>query len=94
MLIDTGVGNHKERPHFPPFTHLETDFLRHLEAVGIQPDDVDVVINTHLHVDHTGWNTQLQGRDWIPTFPKRRTTCPVQMSNSGTRETATSSGEG
>ncbi|WP_234714287.1 MBL fold metallo-hydrolase [Mycolicibacterium chlorophenolicum] len=70
VLIDTGVGNHKERPHFPPFTHLETDFLRHLEAVGIQPDDVDVVINTHLHVDHTGWNTQLQGRDWIPTFPK------------------------
>jgi glyoxylase-like metal-dependent hydrolase (beta-lactamase superfamily II) len=33
---------------------------------------VDIVINTHLHVDHVGWNTRLDGRDWVPTFPNAR----------------------
>jgi glyoxylase-like metal-dependent hydrolase (beta-lactamase superfamily II) len=30
---------------------------------------VDIVVNTHLHVDHVGWNTYLDGRTWVPTFP-------------------------
>jgi glyoxylase-like metal-dependent hydrolase (beta-lactamase superfamily II) len=69
ILVDTGVGNHKERPYAPVWSHLETDFLAGLARAGVRPEDVDIVINTHLHVDHVGWNTYLDGRQWVPTFP-------------------------
>jgi glyoxylase-like metal-dependent hydrolase (beta-lactamase superfamily II) len=69
ILIDTGVGNHKERPYSPVWSHLETDFLGNLAKAGVRPEDVDIVVNTHLHVDHVGWNTYLHDRLWVPTFP-------------------------
>ncbi|MGY0071660.1 MBL fold metallo-hydrolase [Streptomyces sp. QTS137] len=69
ILVDTGVGNHKERPYAPVWSHLETDFMANLARAGVQPEDVDIVINTHLHIDHVGWNTYLDGRRWVPTFP-------------------------
>ena len=69
ILVDTGVGNHKERPYSPVWSHLDTDFLANLARAGVTPEDVDIVINTHLHVDHVGWNTFLDGRHWVPTFP-------------------------
>ncbi|OBK90763.1 MBL fold metallo-hydrolase [Mycolicibacter sinensis] len=69
ILVDTGVGNHKERPNSPIWDHLDTDFLGGLARAGVRPTDVDLVINTHLHVDHVGWNTRLDGGDWVPTFP-------------------------
>ncbi|MET9494377.1 MBL fold metallo-hydrolase [Streptomyces sp. NPDC006552] len=69
ILVDTGVGNHKDRPHAPVWHHLDTDFLGNLARAGVRPEDVDLVINTHLHVDHVGWNTYLDGRTWTPTFP-------------------------
>jgi glyoxylase-like metal-dependent hydrolase (beta-lactamase superfamily II) len=69
ILIDTGVGNHKERPYSPVWSRLDTDFLGALARAGVEPEDVDVVVNTHLHVDHVGWNTRLDGREWVPTFP-------------------------
>ncbi|WP_184577886.1 MBL fold metallo-hydrolase [Streptomyces zagrosensis] len=70
ILVDTGVGNHKERPYAPVWSHLRTDFLDDLARAGVQPDDVDLVINTHLHVDHVGWNTYLEDGVWTPTFPR------------------------
>jgi glyoxylase-like metal-dependent hydrolase (beta-lactamase superfamily II) len=69
ILVDTGVGNHKERPYSPVWSHLDTGFLDALAAAGVRPEDVDLVVNTHLHVDHVGWNTRLDGRTWVPTFP-------------------------
>ena len=69
ILVDTGVGNHKDRPYAPVWSRLDTDYLRNLAAYGVRPEDVDVVVNTHLHVDHVGWNTYLDGRTWVPTFP-------------------------
>ncbi|GAA4692562.1 Glyoxylase, beta-lactamase superfamily II [Promicromonospora umidemergens] len=69
ILVDTGVGNHKERPYSPVWSRLNTDFLGNLARAGVRPEDVDLVINTHLHVDHVGWNTYLDDRDWVPTFP-------------------------
>ncbi|MFI8191699.1 MBL fold metallo-hydrolase [Streptomyces sp. NPDC085946] len=69
ILVDTGVGNHKDRPYAPVWNRLETDFLADLAHAGVEPEDVDIVINTHLHVDHVGWNTYLNGRQWVPTFP-------------------------
>jgi glyoxylase-like metal-dependent hydrolase (beta-lactamase superfamily II) len=69
ILVDTGVGNHKERPYAPIWGHLKTDFLGNLARAGVAPEDVDIVINTHLHIDHVGWNTRLHDRAWVPTFP-------------------------
>lgn len=69
ILIDTGIGNHKERPAVPSWGHLDLDFLGNLARAGVHPDDVDLVVNTHLHVDHVGWNTRLEGQFWVPTFP-------------------------
>jgi glyoxylase-like metal-dependent hydrolase (beta-lactamase superfamily II) len=69
ILVDTGVGNHKERPYAGVWSRRDTAFLDNLAAAGVQPEDVDLVINTHLHIDHVGWNTRLDGRTWAPTFP-------------------------
>lgn len=69
ILVDTGVGNHKERPYATVWSRLDTGFLDNLARAGVQPEDVDLVINTHLHIDHVGWNTRLDGRTWVPTFP-------------------------
>ncbi|WP_033288792.1 MBL fold metallo-hydrolase [Amycolatopsis jejuensis] len=69
ILVDTGAGNHKERPYAKVWSHLDTGFLDTLAAAGVRPEDVDLVVNTHLHGDHVGWNTRLEGREWVPTFP-------------------------
>ncbi|MEV0161303.1 glyoxylase-like metal-dependent hydrolase (beta-lactamase superfamily II) [Nonomuraea fuscirosea] len=69
ILVDTGVGNHRYRPYAPVWSYLDTGFLANLARAGVRPEDVDLVINTHLHVDHVGWNTFQDGRAWVPTFP-------------------------
>ena len=69
ILVDTGIGNGKYRPYFPLMSYLDTDFLDRLAAVGVAPADVDLVINTHVHADHVGWNTTLEAGAWVPTFP-------------------------
>lgn len=72
VLVDTGVGNDRDRPHLPPLSNLSTDFLGALGRAGVEPEAVDVVINTHLHTDHVGWNTHLVDGAWVPTFPNAR----------------------
>lgn len=69
VLVDTGVGNGRDRPQVPRLAHLRTDFLDRLAAVGVTPDQVDVVVNTHIHYDHVGWNTRWVDGAWVPTFP-------------------------
>jgi glyoxylase-like metal-dependent hydrolase (beta-lactamase superfamily II) len=69
ILIDTGIGNDKTRPGAPFWDHLHLDYLANLAAAGVQPEDVDLVVNTHLHVDHVGGNTRLADGSWMPTFP-------------------------
>ncbi|MGI5157970.1 MBL fold metallo-hydrolase [Microbispora sp. CA-102843] len=69
ILIDTGAGNDKFRPYAKQWQYMDTDFLRRLSRAGVRPQDVDVVVNTHLHNDHVGWNTRREDRDWVPTFP-------------------------
>ena len=46
--------------------------LSELARVGVQPEDVDYVMCTHLHMDHIGWNTRLVDGHWIPTFPNAK----------------------
>ncbi|MFF4748675.1 MBL fold metallo-hydrolase [Streptomyces sp. NPDC002514] len=69
VLVDTGVGNGRERPGMPPFHRCQGDFLGLLARAGVRPQDVDIVVNTHLHVDHVGWNTVDADGEWVPTFP-------------------------
>jgi glyoxylase-like metal-dependent hydrolase (beta-lactamase superfamily II) len=71
-IVDTCVGNDKDRGGRPPFHMLHTSFLDDLSAAGCPPESVDVVLCTHLHVDHVGWNTRLRDGRWTPTFPRAR----------------------
>jgi glyoxylase-like metal-dependent hydrolase (beta-lactamase superfamily II) len=72
ILIDTCVGNHKNRPGCDRFHMLDTPYLDRLRAAGVAPEQVDYVMCTHLHVDHVGWNTRLENGNWVPTFPNAK----------------------
>lgn len=72
VLVDTATGNDKQRPTAPLFHQLTEPFLERLQEVGVLPEAVDLVLLTHLHADHVGWNTRLQGERWVPTFPNAR----------------------
>jgi glyoxylase-like metal-dependent hydrolase (beta-lactamase superfamily II) len=74
ILIDTACGNDKVRsyPAFQRFHLLHLPYLDRLAECGVRPQDVTLVINTHLHVDHVGWNTRLVDGRWVPTFPNAR----------------------
>lgn len=77
ILVDTGVGNGRERPGAPHFHHLQGDFLDQLARAGIRPQDVDVVVNTHIHGDHVGWNTVDADGEWVPAFPHAQYLIPA-----------------
>ena len=72
VLIDTGVGNDKTREGSPAWHRRQGTFLDDLAAAGVTPEQVDVVVITHMHVDHVGWNTRLVNGRWVPTFPNAR----------------------
>ena len=72
ILVDGCVGNGKERPLRPMWHRQEVPYLERLAAAGVQPEQIDFVFCTHLHADHVGWNTRLQGGRWVPTFPNAR----------------------
>ena len=62
VLVDTGAGS--KNPAMPG-----GQLLRNLEALGVKPEDIDIVVNTHLHVDHVGWNCTERDGAFVPTFP-------------------------
>jgi glyoxylase-like metal-dependent hydrolase (beta-lactamase superfamily II) len=72
ILVDTCSGNDKPRPGKPRYHERRWPYLERLATLGVAPDDVDVVVCTHLHVDHVGWNTRLVDGRWVPTFPRAR----------------------
>lgn len=74
ILVDTCNGNHKQRlPKMPFYHNLQADtYLGNLNRLGLRPEDIDIVMCTHLHTDHIGWNTYLRDGEWVPTFPKAR----------------------
>ena len=72
IIIDTCLGNEKKRTDVPEWGSLQTDFLERLEDCGYPRNDIDIVLCTHLHFDHVGWNTMLFDGEWVATFPKAR----------------------
>lgn len=73
ILIDTCIGEHKPRAQRRDWHQRQaTGYLERLSALGLTPDDVDIVLCTHLHADHVGWNTQWVDGRWVPTFPRAR----------------------
>lgn len=75
IVIDTGTGNDRERGNNPLFHQLKTHFLENFLASGIQPEEVTLVLMTHLHTDHVGWNTVWRDDRWVPLFPNARYIC-------------------
>lgn len=75
IVIDTGVGNDKPRTA-PRMKNLNIRVGEWLEAAGAGFDKVTHVVQTHLHADHTGWNTVLKDGKWVPAFPNARYLMP------------------
>ena len=75
ILIETGIGNklgEKMRQIYQPQAKL----LESLNAAGMRPEEINIVINSHLHFDHCGWNTVIENGKAAPTFPNARYYAP------------------
>jgi glyoxylase-like metal-dependent hydrolase (beta-lactamase superfamily II) len=72
ILIDCCCGNHKKKPGRPFWEDLNEPYLDRLAAAGARADEIDMVMCTHLHHDHVGWNTMQKNGKWVPTFPNAR----------------------
>jgi glyoxylase-like metal-dependent hydrolase (beta-lactamase superfamily II) len=74
LVLDTGIGSDVDRRH-AEFYSVERGpgLFGALAEMGLGPDDVDLVVNSHLHFDHCGGNT-MRAADgtWVPAFPKAR----------------------
>lgn len=73
VLVETGIDR-KPGEKFRRLYGLDEQnpILGQLQLLGIAPDDIALVINTHLHFDHAGLNTRLMGGKLVPTFPNAR----------------------
>ena len=76
VLVETGMGN-KLSERMRKFYGQPAKLLENLSAAGIAPEDIDIVINSHLHFDHCGWNTVRDKNGKIaPTFPEAKYYAP------------------
>ena len=71
ILVETGIGNKLSEKMIKIYTQ-PAKLLESLSAANIAPDDIDIVINTHLHFDHSGWNTVRKGDQVVATFPRAK----------------------
>jgi glyoxylase-like metal-dependent hydrolase (beta-lactamase superfamily II) len=72
ILLDACAGNHRERPWAPRWHMQEAPYLERIAAANVRLEDVDIVLCTHLHTDHCGWNTMNVDGRWVPTFPNAK----------------------
>jgi glyoxylase-like metal-dependent hydrolase (beta-lactamase superfamily II) len=75
VLVETGMGN-KLSERMVKFYSQPAQLLANLAAGGVAPEDIDIVINTHLHFDHCGWNTLRKDGKIVPTFPRAKYYAP------------------
>jgi glyoxylase-like metal-dependent hydrolase (beta-lactamase superfamily II) len=69
ILIETGIGN-KLSEKMQRIYGQPAKLLENLSAAGVSPEEINIVINSHLHFDHCGWNTLRQDQRVVATFPK------------------------
>ncbi len=74
LLVDTGVGPEIGRRYADLYLFERGPGLfGRLAELGVAPEDVDLVVNSHLHFDHCGGNTvRAPGGAWAPAFPRAR----------------------
>lgn len=71
VLIETGIGSKlSEKQH--SIHKNQVQLMKSFERAGVAPDEVDIVINTHLHFDHCGWNTYYRDGKAVATFPRAK----------------------
>jgi glyoxylase-like metal-dependent hydrolase (beta-lactamase superfamily II) len=76
VLVETGMGNRLSE-RMIKFYGQPALLLKNLSAGGVAPEDIDIVVNTHLHFDHCGWNTvQDKAGRIVPTFPRAKYYAP------------------
>jgi glyoxylase-like metal-dependent hydrolase (beta-lactamase superfamily II) len=76
VLVETGMGN-KLSERMVKFYGQPAQLLSNLDGGGVSPEDIDIVINTHLHFDHCGWNTvRDKNGKIVPTFPRAKYYAP------------------
>jgi len=73
VLLESGIGD-KMSPKEEDLYGLQrqTGLMQALDAEGCEPEDIDFVIHSHLHLDHCGWATRESGGVYLPTFPRAR----------------------
>ncbi len=72
IVVDTGLGNDKGGPPRSRLEQAKHTVPAQMTDAGYPPDTIDLVLCTHLHVDHVGWNTRLVDGRWVPTFTNAR----------------------
>lgn len=72
ILVETGAGDKWDAKRRDIYAFEGKRLLEQLADHGVQPEDVDIVVNTHLHFDHCGWNTRVVDGQVAPTFPYAR----------------------
>jgi glyoxylase-like metal-dependent hydrolase (beta-lactamase superfamily II) len=71
ILVETGIGSKLPEKMVKVYGQ-PAKLLDNLTSAGVSPDEIDIVINTHLHFDHCGWNTIRKGDRVVSTFPKAK----------------------
>jgi glyoxylase-like metal-dependent hydrolase (beta-lactamase superfamily II) len=71
VLIETGMGNKLPQKMVEVYCP-QPQLLENVAAAGVSPEEIDTVINTHLHFDHCGWNTVRANGRIHATFPKAK----------------------
>jgi glyoxylase-like metal-dependent hydrolase (beta-lactamase superfamily II) len=73
IIIETGNGTKWDAKQRAIYSIQDGDpLLDSLHKAGVQPADIDLVINTHLHFDHAGGNTRIGDNRAVPAFPNAR----------------------
>lgn len=69
VLIETGIGDKLSEKRQAIYRHRPR-LMNSFEEARVSPDEIDIVVNTHLHFDHCGWNTYYRHGEPVPTFPR------------------------
>lgn len=73
ILVDTGIGDKFDEKFKERFKiNKSSNLISALKEVKLEPENIDIVINTHLHFDHAGGNTHIKGNKILPSFPQAR----------------------